>query len=155
MKKFLQSVLGLLVVYAETALASRAEFGPLDTIPGFKTNSDYSVLGATKYIFVQALTTAARQAIMATSPTSSTLLGVLQNGPQVGEAMTIARSGLSKVVAGGALTANWIITTNGSGRAAHVTSGDFAAGMVLEAAVSDGDVVTTLLFPPFRWSGAA
>lgn len=155
MMKFLQSVLGVLTRYVEGALTSRAEFGPQDSIPGFRTNSDYSVLGATKYIFVQALTTAARQAIMATAPTSSTMLGVLQNGPQVGEAMTIARSGLSKLVAGGALTANWVVTTNGSGRAAHVTSGDFAMGMVLEAAVSDGDVVTALLFPPFRWSGAA
>ena len=155
MKKFVQSVLGLLAGFAEVALASKGEFGEQDMVPMFVTNTDYSGLSATKYIFVQGLTTAARQAIQATAPTSSTLLGVMQNNPARGEAMSIARSGLSKVVAGGALTANWIITSNSSGRAARVTSGDFAAGMVLEAAVSDGDVVTALLFTPMRWSGAA
>ena len=155
MKKVLQLVLGLLTGYAEVALAARAESGPQDTVPGFKTNSDYSVLGAAKYIIVQALTTAALQAIQATAATSSTILGVLQNGPAVGEAMTIAYKGLSKIVAGGALSANAIVTTNASGRAAAVTSGDIAVGRVLEAAVSNGDVVTALLFPPFRWQGPA
>lgn len=155
MKKLWSLIVGLVLFHVEFALASRAEYGPQETIPGFKTNSDYSSLGATKYIVVQALTTAARQAVMATAPTSSTILGVMQNGPAVGEAMTIACFGLSKIVAGGALSANAVITTNGSGRAAAVSSGQFAIGRVLEAAVADGDVVTAFLQPPFRWSGAA
>lgn len=154
-KKIFSAVAVLVLGYVECALASPAEFGPQDMVPGFKTNSDYSVLGAAKYIIVQALTTAARQAIMATAATSSTILGVLQNGPAVGEAMSIACHGLSKIVAGGALSANGMITTNASGRAAAVTSGDICVGRVLEAAVSDGDVVTALLQPPFRWQGPA
>ena len=153
--KLITIVVSLLGLFVERALACRAEYGPQLTVPGFKTNSDYSSLGATKYIIVQALTTAAVQAIQAPAATSSTILGVLQNGPKVGEAMTIAYSGLSKLVAGGALSANGIVTTNGSGRAAAVTSGDMAIGRVLEAAGANGDVVTALLFPPFRWQGDA
>lgn len=129
-----------------------AEFGRQEMLPGFKTNSSYTTLGATKYIFLEA--TAAGQANMATNATSSTILGVMQNNPDVGEALSIAQSGLSKVVAGGSLTANWIITANSSGRAARVQSGDIACGRVLEAAGADGDVVTAYLFHPVRWYGA-
>ena len=89
------------------------------------------------------------------NPTSTALLGVMQNNPGRGEAMTIAYAGPSKVVAGGALTVNALITSNASGRAAAVTSGDLVAGRVLEAAGADGDVISCLLFHPVRWSGAA
>lgn len=130
-----------------------AEFGRQDILPGYKSNSSYAGIGATRYVFVQAA--GAYQAILATNTTTSALLGVMQNDPGVGEAMSIAYSGLSKVVAGGALTANAIITTNGSGRAAAVTSGQMALGRVLEASGADGDVVSALLFPPVRWAGAA
>lgn len=154
MKNLIQSALvGLLSGYAERAQALWAEFGEQVRVPGFKTNSSYATLGATKFIFV--LATGAYAANQATNATSSTLLGVLQNDPAVGEAMQIAASGLSKVVAGGALTVNNIITTNSSGRAAAVASGQMAAGRVLEAAGADGDVVTALLFHPVRWTGAA
>ncbi len=86
---------------------------------------------------------------------NSGVVGVLQNKPQSGEYATIAYSGKSKVVAGGALTVNDIITSNSSGKAAKVASGQMAFGRVLEAAGADGDVVTALLFPPIRWAGAA
>lgn len=152
MKQLIKTVLAALAAFTEVVLSVRAESGPQQMVPGFKTNSSYASLGATKYIFVMA--TAALQANMATNATSSTLLGVLQNDPAVGEGMSIAAVGLSKVVAGGALTANWVITTNASGRAARVQSGDIAAGRVLEAAGADGDVVTAQLFHPVRWYGA-
>lgn len=130
-----------------------AEYGRQEMVPGFKANSSHASLGATRYVFVMA--TAAYAANLATNATSSTLLGVAQNDPAVGEAFAIAAAGLSKVVAGGALTVNNIITTNSSGRAAAVASGQMAAGRVLEAAGADGDVVTAMLFHPVRWTGAA
>ncbi len=84
----------------------------------------------------------------------SSVFGVLQNKPQSGEAATLAYAGVSKVVAGGAVSVNTIITTNGSGRAAAVASGQMAIGRALEAAGADGDQISALLFPPVRWAGA-
>lgn len=148
-KKMFQAVLGLLSFYASALLASWAEFGSQLMVPGFRTNSAYDSLGPTKYVFVMA--TGAYQANLATSALSSNILGVLQNGPAIQEAMSIAYAGPSKVVAGGAISANAIITTNASGRAAVVASGQMACGRLLEAAVNDGDVVSALLFHPVRW----
>ena len=76
-------------------------------------------------------------------------IGVLQNKPNSGQAATIAYFGESTVVAGGALTANTLITTNGSGRIAAAVSGDITFGRVMEAASQDGDHVRVLIFPPY------
>ena len=155
-KKLFQAVLALFSDYAGAALASWGEFGSQLMVPGFKTTSDYSALGTTKYVFVAAIAAdGAFSARLATNTNSSTLLGVLQNAPAVGEGMSIAYGGVSKVVAGAAITADAIITTNGSGRAVTVTSGDMAAGRALEAADADGDVITALLFHPVRWGQVA
>lgn len=148
-KKLIHSVLAVFSSYAAAALASWGEFGEQDMVPGFRSNSSYMTLGPVKYVFVMA--TDAYRANLATNAVSNTVLGVLQNGPDVNEAMSIAYSGRSKVVAGGALAANVIITTNASGRAAVVASGQMACGRLLEAAGADGDVVSALLFHPVRW----
>lgn len=153
LKSIFKRAVAALCGYAMAELALWAEYGTQHMVPGYKANSAYNTLGATKYVFMMA--TAANAANLATNATSSTLLGVLQNDPLVGGAMTIAYAGLSKVVAGGALTAGNIITTNSSGRAAAVASGQMAAGRVLETAGADGDVVTAMLFHPVRWTGAA
>lgn len=92
---------------------------------------------------------------MASLSTASTLGGVLLTNPQSGERATIAYSGIGKVTVGAAVAEAAFVTTNGSGRAVTAGSGDMVAGRVLEAAGNDGEIVTTLLFPPFRWSGAA
>lgn len=126
-----------------------AEFGRQEMVPGYKANSAFNALGYPQYIFVAHI--AANQAVGATSPNSSTVLGVLQNRPAIGEAMSIAYAGPSKVVAGGALTAGAFITSGASGRAAAVASGGMACGRVLETAGADGDVVTAMLFHPVRW----
>ncbi len=152
-KRLFEVVLASLAVYAEKALSAQAEGGSQMMLPGYSASSDYSALSATRYIFVQA--TGARTAMQCINPTSTAVLGVMQNNPARGEAMSIAYAGPSKVVAGGALTVNALITTNTSGRAAAVTSGDMVAGRVLEASGADGDVISCLLFHPVRWAGAA
>lgn len=151
-KKLLKAVLGLFSDYVTTALAAKAEFGPQLTVPGFKSNSSYTAYGATKYVIVAA--NGVRGAQLATDPGSSLILGVMQNNPDVGEAMVIAYSGPSKVVAGGSLTANAVFTTDASGHATVVRSGDIAVGRCLETAANASEVVGALLFPPFRWFGA-
>lgn len=86
--------------------------------------------------------------------TNSAICGVLVNKPESGQHATIAYAGIGRVRAGGAISTNVIITTNGSGRAAACTSGDMGMGRLLEAATADGDVVRALLFTPIRWAGA-
>lgn len=80
-------------------------------------------------------------------------IGVLQNKPANGQAATVGYFGESNVVAGGALTANTLISYNSSGRAAAAGSGDIVVGRVLRAASQDGDQITALIFPPFRMIG--
>lgn len=69
------------------------------------------------------------------------LIGVLINKPDSGQAATVAYQGECKVVAGGSVTVNGGITTNGSGRAANITSGDMLIGVALEAAGADGETI--------------
>ncbi len=125
-----------------------AELGRQNLVPGYKSNSTYA-LGATKYIIMAHI--GQYQAVMATDANSSTILGVLQNAPNAGQAASIAYEGPSKVVAGGALTAGAFFTTNASGRAAAITSGNMVVGRILETSANDGDVVSALLIHPVRW----
>ena len=97
---------------------------------------------------------AAGKTNLASLNTDSSVVGVLQNKPQNNENATISYGGLSKVVAGGTLTAGDIITVYGSGRAIIVTSALIAIGRCLETAAA-GNIFSALLFPPVRWTGAA
>lgn len=152
--KFLIKLVALLGVYVQKALGAQAEYGEQLIVPGFKSNSSYIGLGVLRYTFAIA-TAAYRANRLDIVPTSSAILGVMQNDPGIDEAMTIAYAGPSKVVAGGAIGANAIITCqSGTGRAAAVTSGDIACGRALEASTTNGDVISCILFHPVRWSGA-
>lgn len=126
-----------------------AEFGRQETLTGVQAAAD---LSGKQYHFVRL--SAANQVNQASEAANSGLVGVLQNKPRSGEFATVAYAGLSKVVAGDAITVGDIITTNSSGRAVTVASGQMAAGRALEAAGANGDVITALLFPPVRWAGA-
>lgn len=78
---------------------------------------------------------------------AATLVGVLMNKPNSGQAATIAYLGEAKVVAGGAVSANVWVTTNGSGRITAAGSGDNAVGFTMEASSQDGDVIRALIWP--------
>ena len=125
-----------------------AEFGPQFTLA-----EEAAVdLSGKQYHFVRY--SAANKVNQASEAVHSSMAGVLQNKPKSGDHAEFAILGRTKITAGGALTVNDMITTNGSGRAAKVASGQMAGGRVLEASGADGDVVSALLFPPTRWSGA-
>jgi hypothetical protein len=111
-------------------------------------------LSRKQYHFVR-LSGADTKINQASEAAHSSLVGVLQNKPQTEEFANVAYAGLSKVVAGGAIPVNAIITTNGSGRAVQVASGQMAAGRALDAAGGDGEVITALIWHPVRWGGAA
>ena len=154
MKTFFSLILQSLLAYGQKVLGAQAEFGAQLILPGFRSNSSYVGAGSLRYVFVAA-TGAYRANRVVSVPTSSNILGVMQNDPGIDEAMTIAYAGPSKVVAGGAIGANAIITTQSGGRAAVVTSGDMACGRALEASGATGDVISVVLFHPVRWSGAS
>lgn len=131
------------------ALTLRAEFGPQEA-ETLQANAD---LSACQYHIVRRI--AANLTNIASDATQSGVFGVLQNKPTSGQAGTVAYQGRSKVVAGGALTDNVIFTSNSSGRAAVVASGQMALGRIMETAGADGDIVTCQLMEPVRWTGAA
>ena len=91
---------------------------------------------------------------VASNAVESSMCGVLQNKPQSGEHATVADLGISKVIAGGSLTAGDHLTCTESFRAAAAGSGDMAFGRLLSTAGADGELVSVKLYSPVRMTGA-
>lgn len=124
------------------------------TLGGVQAAADLSAL---QYHLVKL---SAKDAVnLAILAVDSALMGVLQNKPKSGEFATVAYGGISKVVAGAAITVNTPLTTSTSGRAITVTSlasgQEMVFGRALTAAGADGDVIEAVIFHPVRWTGAA
>jgi hypothetical protein len=76
--------------------------------------------------------------------------GVLQNKPNTNEHATVGLLGVTKLVVGSAVTVNALLTTSASGRAVNAaTSGDYVLARALEAASTDGEVITAEVFRPW------
>jgi hypothetical protein len=76
-------------------------------------------------------------------------LGILQNTPTSGKMAEVAVSGVSKVVAGAAITAGTLVgiqVTNGKVKtiAAGTDTTQYVLGQALTAASADGDIITVL-----------
>lgn len=110
-------------------------------------------LSAKQYHLVRL--SAAGQVNISSLATTSAGCGVLVNKPTSGQFASVRYGGIDYVVYGAATSANAWITCNGSGRAIAAGSGDMVYGRAIAAASQDGDTIKTLLFPPFRLSGAA
>ena len=76
------------------------------------------------------------------------IVGVLQNKPNNNQHASVGYDGVTKLIAGGAITANRQITANSSGSAAHAGSGDWVLGQALNAAGADGETISALLSIP-------
>lgn len=83
-------------------------------------------------------------------------LGVLQNDPAAGEVATVRVYGVSKVVAGGAITFGQLVESNATGEAIPVVdttastttgalTGGFCMGIALDSAAAAGDLVSVLI----------
>lgn len=84
------------------------------------------------------------QVVLASAATDA-ILGVLQNKPTSGQYGSIAISGVTKVIAGGNVSAGNMVTADANGKAVATTNaGDSVLGMALTAAVS-GDIFTILI----------
>src|SRR5690242_2744917 len=78
--------------------------------------------------------------------------GVLQDKPTAqGEAAELGvPGGVSKVVAGAAVNAGAELAADSTGRGVTATTGDFVAGIALEAAAAANVVISVLLTSPFK-----
>ncbi len=74
--------------------------------------------------------------------------GVLQNDPSAaGQGANVCIGGQSKVVAGGACTSGGYVAADTNGRAVNVVSGDFALGVALETATTNGEIISIIVMP--------
>ena len=123
-----------------------AESGRPDVVSA-KAQNDFreDSLGRYKVVYWSA----AGEVQLATDATTTAIAGVIITDSRTGEHCSVAYSGKQKVVAGGSVTVNNLITTNGSGRATAASSGDVVIGRALEAAGNDGEIITCLLQSPY------
>jgi hypothetical protein len=74
-------------------------------------------------------------------------VGVLQTKPADGTMGAVAISGISKMVAGAALTRGAAVQSDAQGRAIAAVSGGYPQGVAVEAASAAGEIVPVLLRP--------
>ncbi len=73
------------------------------------------------------------------------VVGVLQNKPGNNEAAEVMVTGVSKVVAGAAITEGTAVTSDAVGRAAVPAAGNYRVGIALSSAAAAGEVIPVLL----------
>lgn len=128
-----------------------AETGALSRATTWTFVSDFNFDGV-PYTFVTGA--AVNHMQLATDATTSSILGVVITDPDSGQMGTVQFDGITKVRAGGSVTLFDAITTNASGRATAHTSGDVLLGQALQAAGSDGELITIRLTPSVEIQGA-
>jgi hypothetical protein len=108
--------------------------------PGFSFSLPASAdLSASQHHFVEV---DANGRVTISNAAGESVLGVLQNDPDaIDVAAAIMTNGISKVVAGAAVTVGALVQTNASGRAIAALSADFVVGRALEAAGGNGEVI--------------
>lgn len=76
------------------------------------------------------------------------VVGALQNKPNaLGKPCTVMQSGISKVVAGAAVTAGADVMSDATGRAIAATATNRRAGVAMAAATAAGELIPVLLRP--------
>jgi hypothetical protein len=96
---------------------------------------------------------AARVVQIATGPTAGPIYGILQNTPMAGDVADVGIMGISKAVAGAAITfgQELMVGTGGTlGQLVPWASGaaNFKVGMAIEAASAQGVVFTMMIYTP-------
>lgn len=83
--------------------------------------------------------------VVATTKASDLLLGIIQDNPPSGQACDVKCAGISKGIAGAAVTKGARLTTDGSGRAIAWSTGEVQIGIALSAAAAAGDEISVLI----------
>lgn len=150
----LAAIAGLMAGHAEAALGCRAEYGEQQCIPGLTAAASLNnhQFGAVR---MAAATTVNIASEILVSGALTMAVGVLQNKPYNGEPAQVCYSGLSKVFAGGAITAGALITYDSSGHFVDAASGSIVMGRSFQAAATAGEKVIALIFPPVKWGSVA
>ena len=105
-------------------------------IPGLVAGAD---LDAKQYHLVRLAATTAKTVLVAAAATVG-IIGVLQNDPKSGEPASVVCAGLTKGVAGGAITPGDLVTANTTGQCvATTTANNKVAGKAVTAATTAGD----------------
>lgn len=117
-------------------------YGGLDV--SFKANSSF----ASKQFYAVELTTT-EGTVDVCNAAGDTVLGVTQDNPASGAASSIRITGITKWVAGAAVTIGDVVGTDASGKCVTKTAanGTKGAGRALSAAAADGDIISVLLTP--------
>lgn len=83
--------------------------------------------------------------VAACSSAGEIVFGIAQQGVAAGDAVTICVIGVTKVVAGAAVTKGDTLQTNASSRMIAAASADEVAGIAVETAAADGDYITAII----------
>jgi hypothetical protein len=100
--------------------------------------------------FLAVVISGSRTLAIASSPTASPIYGVLQNTPIQTDACDVGVGGISKMVAGAAITAGAELMVDASGRFITWTAGagNFKVGMALETVGALGAIFSGLIYVP-------
>lgn len=116
-------------------------------IPGFKyTGVCGSVtLAAKQYYFVSQDTDGT---LIVPAGVTAKPIGILQNAPAIGQEAEVMVDGISKVVAGGAISIGATVGIYAGGKAKAIVPGtdttQYILGIALEEATADGDIIAVL-----------
>lgn len=121
--------------------------------PGFETGALLAGadLSSSQFLFVKMHTTANQVVKCATD--AEIYLGVLQNEPASGSEARVMTTGVTKVVAGGAISVGDKIGTDTAGKAKTIETttgadvGDYFGAVALESASAANEVIAILLGP--------
>lgn len=101
-------------------------------------------LSTKQYFFVK-LTDSSGVGRAAVTGDGESAIGVLQNKPDAaGKSATIGYTGISKVKAGGTITAGQPVASDANGEAVTAATGDIVLGTAMRSGV-DGDTIPVLL----------
>jgi len=101
-------------------------------------------MSANLFKFVKLSGSTAVAAAAATDP----VVGVLQNKPTAsGQPATVMIDGVSKVIAGAAITAGSVVYIDSTGRATSTAASNKSVGIAESAATGAGEVISVLLKP--------
>lgn len=103
--------------------------------------ADYSD-GSAHYRFV--IPTSTPKTFVRASVAGSDAVAICQDEPGNGHASCVAEGGISKIVAGAAITAGAKIATDNQGRAVTATTGAYVLGIAVNGANAAGDIIPML-----------
>lgn len=118
--------------------------GALVCIPGLHTASGSADHSADQFKVVKI---SGNGSIVLASSAGEVVDGVLQGNPTGYAPAEVANGGVSKCVAGAAISAGELVMANASGKAIPATAGNFFFGRAITSAAAEDEIVSVVLGP--------